>query len=121
MLWFTARDTPNGEIEERGHRLDETAPVTKPSDETGRTDEGRPGGGAGDGRGWRSRRVRHSLASFRKRVNSSSSSRGRAIGHNACLSQTARNGPVTLSDEENRDNGSRDGSSGSRYADARRR
>ena len=31
MLWFTARDTPNGEIEERGHRLDETAPGEVPT------------------------------------------------------------------------------------------
>jgi hypothetical protein len=40
MLGFTARDTPNGEIEERGHRLDETAPVTKPD---GRRPTGRRG------------------------------------------------------------------------------
>ena len=58
MLWFTARDTPNGGFVERGRRLE-----TAPDNGTDRAASGRPSGRAGDGRGWKSRRV-EALFSF---------------------------------------------------------
>lgn len=73
MLWFMARDTANGGIEQRDNAvLDVICLLT--ADATGR--------------GWLSWKIRLSLASFRKCVNSSSPSRRGAFGNNAFLSRT---------------------------------